>query len=972
MVSPSLNISSENQHQSSTQQSSKMTTQNEEQLSPPTQCQSPSTKTLTLEIPLDIPSARNSDQFEEDQEEDDLKMLTPVSQSTTPTPTRRPPTKRKKLNKQKRRTAALEKRWLKKLEILKQTLRPIPFQPNKKLHFSLHETLLKRVGLWDFVHLEFDPNIRTDLIAQIIANYNSSTRSSYVNGTRLLVNRADLSRALKLPVRKDKSNANVNASDGSAVSCEKESEDSIGFIQEVVSNWMLLHDDTWMMPQDVLNVVKMIKEGNFEKICWATFVWFMVEKEITNSKLENCYYASHLQCLIKCQKAELLREDVKQQGKVREEIKDEEEEREEIKEEEEQVREEFKEEEDGVREEIKEEEEGVRGEIKEEEEEVTEEVKVEEHDVPEDIKDGVEVQDGKEAREEIKEEEEEVTEEVKVEEHDVPEDIKDGVEVQDEKEAREEIKDEEEEVREEVQDEKEKVREEVKDEKEEAREEVKDDGEEVREEAKDEDEEDCDGDVKMPDGDDDSKITELEEHNIELCLGQDNTVNVKENVAKEEEGVVRDDVVNFGGSKNEEQQDLLLLDGKNYVLENEPFLKGCTLGDVKVMDCDEEKREEMEEEGDEEGGDEEDEEEEQQHEVGFALSPEADTLEMVTSANLIQGMEAVQAPFSNGIQICEDDLPGQFLSSRVDAHTNPGASSSHFGNGNKRAMDQDNEVSHLNSCNKRLRSGGSWVSKSSSDFHTCMEQIQHWMGKATMMYETKDQVYQESNVNQQMLINEVQKRDNMIEHLHKAKLEEQHKRQIDVYKLEHELFVMANVVEGYRKALKETHRAFAEYRARCPQADEPLYKDVTGGGGLVLSTMELEKQRVKQEEERMKLEEEMKQDEERRKLEEIKEEEERRMLEEEMKQQEERRVLEAEQIGLENDMKLEEEETMNHVLIEKKIKQFEEGWILNFEAHNCGVHMLSMKILDFENEVKHLKELLAKRKVSEEFKMSSE
>ncbi|XP_044465991.1 trichohyalin-like [Mangifera indica] len=943
-----------------------MITQDDDQPSPLIQPHSP--KTLTLDTPIPC----NSDQFEEDQDDDDVEMLTPVSQSTAPNPIRRPSFKRKKPNKQKRRAAAFEKKRLKKLGILNQTLKPIPFRPNKKLDFSRHEALLKRIGIWDFVHLEFDSNIHTDLIAQIIANYNSNTRSSYVNGTRILVNRADLSRALKLTVRKDKGNLNVNAPDGSGESCEKESEESIGFIQEVVSNWMLLHDDTWMMPQDVLNVMKMIKEGNFEKICWATLVWFMVEKELTNSKLENCYYASHLKCLIKCQKAELLREEVKQQqGEMGEEIKEEEEE---VKEEEEEVREEAKAEEERVREEVKDEKERVREEVKDEVEGLRDEIKDEE----EEVKDGAEG-----LREEVNDEEEEAREELKDEEEEVRE------EVEDEKEkVREEVKDEQQEVRAEVKDEQGVVRGEFTDEQEEGRGEVKDGEEEGRGEVKDEDE-DCDGDVKMHDMVYDSKTTELQEHNIELCLGQDNIVDVKENVETEKEVVRDDDVGYFGGNKNE-QQGPWLLDRKNDIIEHENFLRGCSLGDVKVMDCDEDKKQEEEEEGEEEGGEEEEDEEEQQHKGGFALSPEADALEMVSSANLIQGMETVQVPFNNGIQIGDDDLPGEFLSSRVDTHTNPGASSSHFGNGNKRPIDQENEVSHLNEGNKRLRSGGSWVKESSSDFHMCMEQIQHWMGKATMMYQAKDHICEDSNMNQQILINEVQKRDNIIEHLHKAKLEEQQKRQIDVYKLESELYVMANVLEGYRKALKETHKAFAEYRAQCPQADEPLYKDVTGSGGLVLSTMELEKQRVKQEEERKKLEEEKKQEEERRKLEEEMKQEERRMMEDEIKKGEERSMLEEEMKKEEEEMKkeeeerktpendikkreadrrkLEEDETMNCVLIEKKIKEFEDGWISNFEAHNCQIHMLSMKMLDVENEVVHLKELLAKQKVSEDSK----
>ncbi|MCI10660.1 hypothetical protein A2U01_0031754 [Trifolium medium] len=109
-------------------------------------------------------------------------------------------------------------------------------------------------------------------------------------------------------------------------------------------------------------------------------------------------------------------------------------------------------------------------------------------------------------------------------------------------------------------------------------------------------------------------------------------------------------------------------------------------------------------------------------------------------------------------------------------------------------------------------------------------------------------------MNQQILLEELQKRDEVVNHLHKAKVEETQKRQMEVYRLEKELYMMQSLVEGYRKALKETQKAFADYRARCPQADEPLYKDVPDSGGLVLSVMDLEKERLKkEEEERVKL-----------------------------------------------------------------------------------------------------------------------
>ena len=94
-----------------------------------------------------------------------------------------------------------EKNFSKKRKILDEILKPIPFVP-PDLDFSRHEKLLKRLGLWDFVHLEFDRSLRTDLLSQLIASYGD--RCSYVNGARINVSRADLARALKLPVKKDK------------------------------------------------------------------------------------------------------------------------------------------------------------------------------------------------------------------------------------------------------------------------------------------------------------------------------------------------------------------------------------------------------------------------------------------------------------------------------------------------------------------------------------------------------------------------------------------------------------------------------------------------------------------------------------------------------------------------------------------------------------------------------------------------
>lgn len=653
-------------------------------------------------------------------------------------------TKRKKMAWKR---IAQEKKSQKKLEVLNETLKPIPFVPAKSLDFSKHEKLLKRLGLWDFVHIEFDRSVRTDLLAQLIATFNSAQRSSYVSGVRIRVNRADLARALKLPVKK------ITVSD--AAEEVSVSEESIGFIEDFVSNWILLHDDTWMMPSEVFTWTKELKEGHLEKFDWARLLWFMVEKELTQApKLTSCYYASHLQCLIKAQREELLR------------------------------------------------------------------VREEEHKVKVDVKD---------------EEEEEDEEEV-----------------------------------------------------------------------------DALGDVKMG-GDDAIRGNVLQEHSIELSLGQDNVIE-KVDIDNDREGDV---LLEFEECKEDEPAQWLL-NGKSSV--GGPYLRSCNLDSERVDlgSVDERKQEEeerrrgerefKEEDGEDEGEEEEEEEEDEEiHEQGgFHLSPRGISLDGLSSASLIQAMETAQIPVNTGMPL-RDHFASDFLPSRDDTRMLPG-SSSLFGNSNKREISHDNDFFHQSfNDNKRLRTDGLWDSKSPSEFDVVMEQMQQLIGKSRMIYAGKNQACEESSMNQQILMSELERRDNMIDQLHKAKMEEQQKRQMEVYRLERELYMMANLLEGYRKALKETNRAFSEYRARCPQLDEPLYKDVPGSGGLVLSSMELEKQRLK----------------------------------------------------------LEEEKRLNRMAVEKKIKDFEVWWDGKFKAHMKSVHSFADKFDFVEKEIKLLKESFAKRMVQE-------
>ncbi|KAK7257380.1 hypothetical protein RIF29_31319 [Crotalaria pallida] len=770
----------------------------EEEAAPPTphpNPQSPKTLTLSDQNPqiqnqnLPDPDAANPNQ---DPKDGDTVMqdLTPPQSTDEPEPEDAPPlavapissapprrvgSKRKKLG--SRRRNAQEKQLRKKLKVLVETLKPIPFVPQKALDFESHKPLLQRLGLWDFVHVEFDAVIRGDLVAQLIASYAQSGRCSYVNDIRVPVSRADLGRALKLPkfpVKKTTAAAAAATAVAGAGAEEAvvsaDLTESIAFIEDLVFNWMLLHDDMFVMPDDVMAYIKVIREGNFEKVDWVSLIWNMVERELKADTLVNCYYASHLQQLIKM-KLGVLEEAPKA----------------------------------------------------EEEAEAETEVKGE----------------GEEA--EVKGEGEEVG-----------------------------VKDEEEEEEEEDDD----VREEV----------------------------DGSGDVMKTVG-----VHEPEEPNVELSLGQDNLerVEVQKKQGEEEEQVGGDQIMDFDPVK-EEEHNMWLLDQKNNAGEH--FLRQCNTSVVKAMDCGEMKEDEGEEgQEHEEEEEEEDAAEQDQHDGGFHISPKCIPMEGMPSGtgSLIHSMDAGQLPFGSGIDL-RDNHVGDFLSARDDDHMIPG--SSLFGNGHKRDIGLDNQNPHhsLNGSNKRLRSDSPWNSKP-VDFEMCWENMHHWMGKARLAYAAKEEACEESTRHQQLLLNELQKRDGVLDLVQKARVDECHRKQMEVYRLEKELFMMSSLVEGYRKALKETQKAFDEYRARFPQADEPLYRDVPGSGGLVLTAKEIEKERLRKEEE------------------------------EKMKMRE----------------------------YEKKFRDIERAWFDKLEGYVSKIQSLDVMLLAIGDQVKDLNEVIAKRKVSD-------
>ncbi|KAK4745376.1 hypothetical protein SAY87_011688 [Trapa incisa] len=664
-----------------------------------------------------------------------------------------------------------------KIEARLKIFKPIPFCPAKTLDFAGHEDLLRRLGLWDFVHMSFDRALRADLIVQLLSTFKKKDRCSYVNGVRILVNRADLARALKLPQRKKE-----RASDASVE--KTASEGSIEFLLDFVSNWVLLHDEMFVMPDNVMGWYDMIKKGKFESLDWPEMMWFMVEKELMQGpSLEDCYYASHLQCLIRHQREELLREEVG---------------------------------------------------VKEEDEDVKM-VNLEDQSLKLSL--GNEVADCADVEE---------------------------------KEGAPSV-------------------------------ERADGGVETS------------GAEKM-DGVDDSGVEpDLDRDGIEDYSAGDVAREEAENDkpqdeecgAKEQDGVT--DVVETDNGKAKEQRGELFLDGHNE--SGGLSLRQCSFKAVEDVDMhyiidkateEGEEEHEIEEQEVEEEGEEEEEEEEEDELGGFHMSENIADLEGLSSANLIQLMDNGQMPYNSGLHI-RDDSCGEFLASSSRAETHLGQGRPGFENSNKRQMDHTNGSLLNSGVEKRMRT-------EPPDFEMCREYALSWIQNMGRAYAAKEQSWAASEMNQQMLLNELQQRENVIEHLQKVRVEEQHKMQQDIYRLERELHMMERLLEGYRMALKESNRAFAEYRAKCPQLDETIYKDVPGSGGLVLSVTELERQRLKKE----------------------------------------------------------EEERRNVLIIKERIQVFEAMWSQRFEVHVEGADALASRLLKVGDEMKYMKDLTVKRKLGRE------
>lgn len=495
---------------------------------------------------------------------------------------------------------------------------------------------------------------------------------------------------MKLPVKKDKAAVVAELPNSDR---EGFTEESIAVVFEFMSNYMLLHEDTWMMPEEILASERLVKEGQPQKVDWAGLMWFMVEKELSQApESGSCYYASHLQYLVKSQKPDIFKENEVEEVSL------------------------------------------------EEDEDIT------------------------------------VTRATNL----------DAIEEQD-----------------------------------------------------------------------------LQDPSIELSLG----------LEKNERNHIQED------NECREEQGHWFLNERNIGIEH--TLRHCILNELKHSE-----HESMDKEADE---------------GQYDLPMKFPKLERSQSAGLMQDMETANASYGMAVNLM-DPSSAEFLAPRADMNKsipqNP-SDLSMFGNAYKQGINDEDVVTRSthDDHHRKMRGDAAW-GHAPEGFAMCMEQAQSWLNKAGAMHEEKEGAYARVQMNLEYFAAQLQQRDSMIRSLERSVLEERSEKQVEIYRLEHELSIMTQLLHGYRKALKETNAAFAEYRERFQQPIEPIYKDVGGNGGGVLSVMELEKQRLKKEEE-------------------------------------------------EREMCFE---------IEEKVKAFEQEWLGKFDSHLNLVDSFDKRLLNIAKEVGLLKE----------------
>ncbi|XP_020587184.1 uncharacterized protein LOC110029295 [Phalaenopsis equestris] len=249
--------------------------------------------------------------------------------------------------------------------------------------------------------------------------------------------------------------------------------------------------------------------------------------------------------------------------------------------------------------------------------------------------------------------------------------------------------------------------------------------------------------------------------------------------------------------------------------------------------------------------------------MGYAddLSAKLSNLGRMSSSDLLQAMENtshIRIPYDEQLNSFSA-ASGEFLrmgaeSSKDILGHGPNGSLYSVNNGKRQAgaMSAAEEDHFEHNLQKKMRSAETWGNMPLS-FDHCIECMQTGLERFKLLYAEKDQKM--ANVQMQMpyLNQMLHEKDQSIRSM-RLNIEEQQHWKMVLHHYEHELSLMTQMLLGYKKALKETRCSFSEYRKKCSEDVEALYKDVPGTNGLVLSTREFEKHQLEKDgEERQKL-----------------------------------------------------------------------------------------------------------------------
>ncbi|XP_076945984.1 uncharacterized protein LOC143617246 [Bidens hawaiensis] len=629
-----------------------------------------------------------------------------------------------------------------KIQTLINAVNFIPFIP-KLLILHKHENVLKRLGLYNFSIIKLDQNIRSDLIAQVIANCDPKKRCSSVNGKRVQVSRADLARALELPVGKQDANEN---------DLGVFSDEEIEFLDDFVFNWMLIHEDSWVMPEKIVRMTSCVRDGRPQKLDAASLIWYKVERELgLGVKLVDRYYASHLQRLIRSQCEQLFEMDEERVVKVSS---------------------------------------GVEVTLAHETVDELEDAKsnsVEHllqrcqttHDAEFTL--GHELVDSKNNSGDLNNNEAKV--EAVVDQQILEVEDGEGKEDEDDGEHKEKVST--------VQED-------------DARLTLAHDVQLTL----------AHGNVDQPV---DSKNNSGEQL-LQLCQTSDLKDNNNEEEVKLEDVVdeqiveVEDDEVKEDEDNGEHIQRVSIVredDAQLTLSHNVELTFGHETVD-ELMDSKNNSGEQF-----------------LQHSQTGDLNNEEVKVDDVVDEQIVKVDDENDdgEKFVEGLDMeANDDVVG----SRDDSFLSHGGPS-FFGNNNgKRVMESEDDTHYLDMNNKRLKTNDI-LDHNQSEFGLCMVQMNQWIEKAKMITDSKQQSYANRKYHLDSAMHELQDRQQVTEMIIKSKDEALEKKHAEVYRLKHELYLMGDLLSGYRKALNDERVKFSEYRERARAQEKLALKDVGSG-----------------------------------------------------------------------------------------------------------------------------------------------